>query len=182
MTGVDCLRRLNPTRQARIGFVCIMIMLWVIATLLGGRNAIDVMALVLTVVLYLLVPWTSVNLVDYFFVRKGNYAVTHLFKIDGIYGRWGRPGLTAYLFAWVAMVPFAVLPNAYMGPLARTIGGVDVAGLVGLLVAGFTYRFFTRSFSLQHEQAAIAESNKELEDLVKRRDAVTTAITATAPR
>ena len=81
-----------------------------------------------------------------------------------------RPGLTAYLFAWVAMVPFAVLPNAYMGPLARKIGGVDVAGLVGLLIAGLTYRFFTRSFSLKHEQAAIAESNKELEDLVHGSD------------
>jgi len=30
----------------------------------------------LSLLLYLLVPWTAVNLVDFFLVRKGHYAIT----------------------------------------------------------------------------------------------------------
>ena len=42
----------------------------------------------LTLMLYLLVPWTATNLVDFFFVRRGHYAITDLFQPDGIYGAW----------------------------------------------------------------------------------------------
>lgn len=33
--------------------------------------------------LYLLVPWTAVNLTDYFFVRRGHYAIADLFTSNG---------------------------------------------------------------------------------------------------
>jgi len=39
-------------------------------------------------VLYFFIPWTAVNLVDYFLVRKGHYAIGEIFRPDGIYGRW----------------------------------------------------------------------------------------------
>jgi hypothetical protein len=73
--------------------------------------------------LYLRVPWTSVNLVDYFFVRRGRYAITHLYMPDGIYGPWGARGLTAYVVGFVATLPFFVLPDVYTGPAARALGG-----------------------------------------------------------
>jgi len=37
----------------------------------------------LTLMLYLLVPWTALNLVDFFFVRHGHYAITDIFRPDG---------------------------------------------------------------------------------------------------
>ncbi|MBF3290765.1 cytosine permease, partial [Pseudomonas aeruginosa] len=43
--------------------------------------------------LYFLVPWTAVNLVDFYFVRNGHYAISEIFNPEGIYGHWGRPGL-----------------------------------------------------------------------------------------
>ena len=58
--------------------------------------------------LYVLVPWTSVNLVDYYFVRRGRYAVGQIFMPHGIYGAWGWRGLTAYGIGIVAMIPFVV--------------------------------------------------------------------------
>ena len=50
----------------------------------------------LTLMLYLLVPWTALNLVDFFFVRRGHYAITEIFNPNGVYRRWGWRGLTAY--------------------------------------------------------------------------------------
>jgi purine-cytosine permease-like protein len=61
---------------------------WVAVSLIINSSAIALLFAVLTIMLYLLVPWTSVNLVDYFFVRHGRYAVTHLFMPEGIYGEW----------------------------------------------------------------------------------------------
>ena len=64
----------------------------------------------LTLMLYLLVPWTAMNLVDFFFVRRGHYAITDLFRLDGIYGAWAWRGLTAYAVGFAAEIPFMVLP------------------------------------------------------------------------
>ena len=38
--------------------------------------------------LYLLVPWTSINLVDFYLVRHGHYDVPSFFRQDG--GEYGR--------------------------------------------------------------------------------------------
>ena len=64
----------------------------------------------LTLMLYLLVPWTALNLVDFFFVRRGHYAITDIFRPDGVYGAWGWRGLTAYFVGFAAEIPFMVLP------------------------------------------------------------------------
>ena len=111
-------------------------------------NAIALLFATLTIMLYLLVPWTSVNLVDYFFVRRGRYAITHLFMPNGIYGAWGTRGLVAYVLGFVATLPFFVLPDVYTGPAARALGGVDVGWLVGLIVSGGAYALLCRSMDV----------------------------------
>jgi NCS1 family nucleobase:cation symporter-1 len=43
--------------------------------------------------------------VDFFFVRHGHYAITDIFRADGVYGAWGGRGLTAYLAGFAAEIP-----------------------------------------------------------------------------
>ena len=71
-------------------------MLWFAIAKSISASAVTTVFTSLTLMLYLLVPWTAANLVDFFFVRRGHYAITDLFKADGIYGAWGRRGLIAY--------------------------------------------------------------------------------------
>ncbi len=125
-------------------------------------DAIALLFDVLTIMLYLLVPWTAVNLVDYFFVRRGRYAITHLFIAGGIYGNWGMRGLGAYTIGFAATIPFGVLPGLYVGPAARALGGIDVGWLVGLIVSGAMYLWFCRSLDLSREESAIRESDATL--------------------
>ena len=47
----------------------------------------------LLLVLYLFIPWTAVNLVDYYIVRRGHYAIAEIFNPHGMYGRWGWRGI-----------------------------------------------------------------------------------------
>jgi len=118
--------------------------------------------------LYLLVPWTALNLVDFFFVRRGHYAITDIFKPHGVYGAWGWRGLLAYAIGFAAEIPFMNLPPiagfSYTGPFPAHVGhGVDYSWLVGLVVSGVVYWAFSRSLDRTAEQAAIEASDRELE-------------------
>jgi len=163
----DSIWPINSTLRIRAIFVGLVTVLWVGATLAAGESAINALMLLLTILLYLLVPWTAVNLVDYFFVRRGHYAIKDLFKVDGIYGSWGWRGLLAYILGWIVIVPFAVLPGIYVGPIANKLHGVDIAWLVCLVVAGLSYYLTSLSFSPESELAAIAASEVELEGLLR---------------
>src|SRR5271166_4131595 len=162
VTALNSLSDVRPTPQLRILAILGVSAGWIAATFAITTGAIALLFATLTIMLYLLVPWTSVNLVDYFFVRRGRYAITHLFMPQGIYGAWGTRGLAAYLIGFVATMPFFVLPDVYTGPAARALGGVDVGWLVGLAVSGGAYFLLSRSLNLSAESGAIQESEKTL--------------------
>jgi nucleobase:cation symporter-1, NCS1 family len=102
-----------------------------------------------------------VNLVDYFFVRKGRYAISHFFTPDGIYGAWQVRGIAAYLIGFAAMIPFFdIVDNEsgkeiFVGYFARLMDGIDLAWLVGLVVAGAIYYVLSRSLDLAAEEKVI---------------------------
>jgi nucleobase:cation symporter-1, NCS1 family len=50
--------------------------------------------------------------------------------------------------------------EVYVGPLARAMGSVDLAWLVGLLVSGLAYYALSRSLDLKHEESVIASIEK----------------------
>jgi NCS1 family nucleobase:cation symporter-1 len=106
--------------------------------------------------LYFLMPWTAVNLIDFFWLRRGRYSIPDLFTPHGIYGAWGGRGLFAYSVGLAASIPFFVVPNVYTGPLAVRLGGVDVGWLVGLAAASIAYLAVSATFDAAAESAAIA--------------------------
>lgn len=154
ITAVDSFKKLKPTRGLRIGFVLLVTLVWTLASVAGGESAIDALFLSVTIMLYLLVPWTAVNLVDFFFIRKCRYAITQLFVAGGVYGNWGWRGLLAYGVGLLAITPFAVLPGLYTGPAAKALGGVDIGWLVGLAVAAGIYYAVARRIDVTRELAA----------------------------
>jgi NCS1 family nucleobase:cation symporter-1 len=91
--------------------------------------------------LYLMVPWTAVNLVDYYWVRFGDYHVPSFFAADGgLYGRYNVAALSCYALGIVVQIPF-MATDFYVGPAARALGGVDLSWLVGLVVVAGVYYF-----------------------------------------
>jgi NCS1 nucleoside transporter family len=105
----------------------------------------------LSLLLYLFTPWTAINLVDFYVVRRGHYSIREIFNPAGMYGRWNWRGLTAYVIGFLAMVPF-FSTGLYTGPIARALGGADIAMLVGLPVAAGVYLYACRSLDVQHER------------------------------
>jgi nucleobase:cation symporter-1, NCS1 family len=105
----------------------------------------------LAILLYLFTPWTAINLVDFYMVRKGHYSIREIFNPRGMYGKWNWRGLIAYFVGFVVMIPF-FSTGLYTGSVARALGGADIAMLVGLPVAGIVYLFACRSFNIENDR------------------------------
>jgi len=174
LTGVDSFKKIATSRAWRIGTVLVLAVIWyALGELWAGGTAVNAVLDSLTLMLYLLVPWTALNLVDYFFVRHGHYAITDIFRANGVYGAWGWRGLAAYAIGFAAEIPFMVLPPiagfSYTGPFpAHVSNGVDYSWLVGLVVSGVVYWTLSRSLNLTREQQAIEASDRELEELARQ--------------
>jgi nucleobase:cation symporter-1, NCS1 family len=89
--------------------------------------------------LYVLVPWTAINLVDFYLVREGQYDVAAFFTAEGgVYGRFNKPAIGCYILGILIQLPF-VDTTLYTGPVAKMLGGVDISWIVGLLVTSPVY-------------------------------------------
>jgi NCS1 family nucleobase:cation symporter-1 len=89
--------------------------------------------------MYVLVPWTAINLVDFYLVRHGNYDVTQFFRGDGgIYGRFDWVSIGCYLIGIAIEVPF-VNTTMFEGPIAKGLNGVDISWIICLIVIGPLY-------------------------------------------
>jgi nucleobase:cation symporter-1, NCS1 family len=171
LTGIDAFRKIKTSRAWRAATVIVLAVIWYaigagISTS-ASNTAVNAVLNSLTLMLYLLVPWTALNLVDFFFVRRGHYAITDIFRPDGVYGAWGWRGLTAYTVGFAAEIPFMVLPPiagfSYTGYFpSHVTNGVDYSWLVGLAVSGLVYLFLSRTLDLAAEQAAIVSSELQL--------------------
>jgi NCS1 family nucleobase:cation symporter-1 len=92
---------------------------------------------ILGIMLYMLVPWSAINLADYYLVRHGQYDVKQFYDIHGAYGvfRWWT--ISIYVLSVLIEVPFMSL-TAYTGPMAKLLQA-DLAWAIGLVVAGASY-------------------------------------------
>lgn len=162
ISAIDGFLQIKPNLKSRvIGISLVAVVIFLIAlnipeSYLGSFNTFVLL------MLYFLVPWTAVNLADFYGVRKGHYAISDIFNPAGIYGQWSSAGLVAYFLGLLAMVPFMSL-SFYQGPAARALEGADIAFVIGLIVAGVAYWAMTRRLDLATEQRAILASEQLLE-------------------
>ena len=101
----------------------------------------------LSLLLYLLVPWTAINLTDFYLIRKGKYHVESFFASDGgIYGRFNVAALTTYAIGVLAEAPFMILHTpSYTGFAVDHLGGADISWIVGLIVTIPVYVLLARA-------------------------------------
>jgi nucleobase:cation symporter-1, NCS1 family len=88
--------------------------------------------------LYLLVPWTAINLTDFYVIRRGQYDIPELFKANGIYGQFNWFALIVYGLTVLVEWPF--MDNPWIvGAAAKSLGGADIAWIVGFVFAAVVY-------------------------------------------
>jgi len=133
-------RRLKPESVAVrvIPFTAVMAAGVVIA-LYGYQSFVTNLTNFLDVLLVVFIPWSAVNLADYFAVRHGQYHVPSFFDPKGgAYGRLAWRGLLAYAIGLAVEWPFVYQPD-YTGPLVSKLGGADISWLVGWIIPAAAY-------------------------------------------
>jgi nucleobase:cation symporter-1, NCS1 family len=131
--------RWSPGPQARALIVLALFALALLGALLGKASFLHYYEGFILLLLYVLVPWTAINLVDYYLLRHGEYDVASFLRHDGgIYGRVNAVAVFCYLLGIVVQLPF-IASSLYTGPAARAIGGIDLSWIVGLAVTSPAY-------------------------------------------
>ncbi len=92
------------------------------------------------VISHFLIPWTSINLVDYYLLRRGQYNVKDIFDVNGQYGKVNKINCLAFAVSIVAEIPF-VNTSFYIGPITKAFGGADIVWLIGIIVPLILYYF-----------------------------------------
>jgi len=163
ISAVDSFRRVRPTLGVRAITIGVTALLSLIGALAATANFLHNFNNFLLLILYLFVPWTAVNLVDYYIVRRGHYAIAEIFNPRGMYGRWGWRGILAYLIGFGAMVPFMDVGTLYEGVAAKALGNADISFFVGLPIAAGLYYLFSRSIDVAAETRVAQAEAAELE-------------------
>lgn len=92
----------------------------------------------ISILIYLLIPWSVVNLVDYYMVKKGHYNPDSFSDPKSGYGAFNVPAVLSYFLGFVVQIPF-MSTAIYQGALANMIGGIDTAWIVGTVATFFIY-------------------------------------------
>lgn len=147
LSVADSLKPGRPTLGKRLLALLVSTVAASGIALVSSQNFVEKFGEFLAILLYLFTPWTAVNLVDFYLIRKGHYSVREIFNAHGMYGRWNWRGLSAYGTGFIVMIPF-FSTETWKGPVAKALGGADIAMLVGLPVSAIVYAWACRSLDV----------------------------------
>lgn len=131
-----------PSRNIRVVLSIIVLVLATLTALWASSNFISFFLNVIFALLFILVPWVSINLLDFYVVNKKSYDIQSIFARDGgIYGKFNAKALTAYFIGIAVQIPF--LKNAFFtGALADVIPDADISWVIGFVVSLVVYYVF----------------------------------------
>jgi NCS1 family nucleobase:cation symporter-1 len=137
-TTIAALQRFRSSVRSRLGFVLGAAVVGTAVAVLGQGNFIANYTNFLLLLLYFVIPWSAINLVDFYILRHEQYDINAIFDPNGIYGRVNWRAIVAYVVAILLELPF-ISTTLYTGPLVAFLGGADIAWIVGLVVAAGLY-------------------------------------------
>jgi NCS1 family nucleobase:cation symporter-1 len=148
----NMVRRPRPSAALRIIPFLFTMAVGVVVAELGYRSFVTNLSNFLNVLLVIFIPWSAVNLTDYFLVRHASYDVPSFFTAGGAYGGFAWRGLLAYAIGLGLEFPF-VSQTYYTGPLVKHLGGADISWLVGFVVSAAAYLLLSRAAPLRRQHA-----------------------------
>jgi NCS1 family nucleobase:cation symporter-1 len=132
--------------------------------ILGRENFLGNVSAFIAILGYFMVPWTAINLVDFYLVRKERYSIPDIFNPEGRYAGIDWRAMSAYLIAIAASVPF-MNTEMYVGPFVEPLGGMDIAWLVSLVLGAVLFYWNMQRFPVR--RGFIAKLGDEAADQVK---------------
>ncbi|OXM64654.1 MULTISPECIES: purine-cytosine permease family protein [Amycolatopsis] len=144
------------SKRGRVLTVSLLSATGVLIAILGRGDFLDNLENFIVLLAVVLVPWTSINLVDFYFVRKERYDVADIFNPAGRYQGTDWRAITAYAVGVAVEVPF-MSTALYTGPLVEVLGGADISWLVGLVVSAVAFYVLMKRYPVRRGYAPVPE-------------------------
>ncbi|WP_427018695.1 purine-cytosine permease family protein [Pseudarthrobacter sp. P1] len=138
-------RRTRIAPWTRFAYVVAFIGISVLIAVLASPDFISNFKNFVLLLLMVFIPWSSINLVDYYLISKEKVDIPALYDLNGRYGRWNVPSLATYAIGIAIQIPF-LAQSLYTGPLTKLMGGADVSWLVGLVATAAIYYPVAKKF------------------------------------
>jgi NCS1 family nucleobase:cation symporter-1 len=155
-------RQLGQSRWVRIIPLAFTMAVGMVIALIGYQHFVSNLSNFLNVLLVIFIPWSAINLTDYFIVRHAQYDVPSFFNPNGVYGKFAWRGLLAYAIGLGLEFPF-VSQTYYTGPFVKNLGGADISWLVGFVVSAGLYLALTRLAPMTQPQPVLAPARLSAE-------------------
>ncbi|MDF3310124.1 purine-cytosine permease family protein [Rhodococcus koreensis] len=126
------------SRLTRILFITSFTATSVVIALFASADFLNNFKNFVLLLLTVFVPWSAINLIDYYLISKERVDIPALYDKAGRYGKWNMTALTCYLVGVVVQIPF-LAQSLYTGPVTELLGGADISWIVSLLVTGLVY-------------------------------------------
>ncbi|CUW48616.1 purine-cytosine permease family protein [Novacetimonas hansenii] len=129
----------HPAMISRVVVTLCLVALALVMAFGMSANFMKSYAAFLDILMAVIVPWTAINLTDYYLLRHGDYDVASFFRVDGgCYGYFNMPAVMSYVVGVLVELPF-LKNDLYMGFLLPMLHGVDISWLVSLIVTTVVY-------------------------------------------
>ena len=122
----------------RLAYILGFVLLTVLVALMASSNFLATFKNFVLLLLTVFVPWSAVNLVDYYLVSKEKVDIPALYDSQGRYGAYNGVALFSYVLGIIVQIPF-INQAMYEGPLAKAMGGADISWIVSLIVTSLVY-------------------------------------------
>ena len=120
-----------------IASIAIAFTIALIATV-GAGNFMANFQMYLVFILFFIIPWSTITLMDFFVLGRSHYHHSEYGKKDGIFKAFNTKTIAVYLITILIQVPF-LNTEIYVGPIAKAMNGVDIAWIIGIIVAATLY-------------------------------------------
>lgn len=131
-----------PKRGARIAMSMIVLVLATGSALWASSDFVSLFISGVFAILFVMAPWVSINLFDFYVLHRNGYDTRSIFAADGgVYGRFNTRAIVAYVIGIVVQLPF--LKNQWFeGVWADAIAGVDVSWVFGIAASAIACVLF----------------------------------------
>lgn len=131
-----------PAARVRVLFSAVVLVGGVLVSLAASANFVSFFLNLIWALIGVLLPWSVINLLDFYVVKQQRYDIPSIFRADG--GRYGLVNANALLIYFggvVVQIPF--VENAFFtGPYAHLIPGADISWVISLVVTSAAYLLF----------------------------------------
>ena len=142
ITSFNAGTRITP--RARSIYIVVFVALTMVIAIAASADFLNNFKNFVLLLLAVFIPWSIINLVDYYLISKERIDIPALYDRRGRYGAVNWTALVSYAIGIAVQIPFLTsdtysVLGTFNGPLADVLGGIDVSWAVSMIVTFAVY-------------------------------------------